>query len=100
MIRLMVGRGPYMRQVRIPLWAIALMGGATVLLSFLLIAFLASLAVIIIPVCLIGAALAHWFGAPRNASREPFFTRSRPADPNVIEGEYRVLSEKGPGNRG
>jgi len=93
MIRLMVGNGSSMRQVKIPFWGLVLTGGAVVLVSLLLLAFLASLAVLIIPACLIGAGAAHWFarrGAPRG---EPISTR-RPADPNIIEGEYRVLDEK------
>jgi hypothetical protein len=94
MIRLMVGRGPSMRQVRVPFWALALTGTAMVLVAFLLLAFLASLAAIIIPVCLIGAGAAHWFGRSDKSSREPIFTPRRSADPNIIEGEYRVLDEK------
>jgi hypothetical protein len=94
MIRLTVGRGPSMRQVKIPFWALALTGTATVLVAFLLLAFLASLAAIVIPICLIGAGAAHWFGRSGNSSREPIFTQRRPADPNIIEGEYRVLDKK------
>ncbi|SDR50912.1 hypothetical protein SAMN05444161_4941 [Rhizobiales bacterium GAS191] len=94
MIRLTVGRGPFMRQVKIPFWALALSGTAVVLLGLLLLAFLASLAAIIIPVCLIGAGAAHWFGKSGNSAREPIFTPRRAADPNIIEGEYRVLDEK------
>jgi hypothetical protein len=94
MIRLVVGRGRYVRQMRIPLWALAMAGGAVVLLSFLLLAFLASLAIFIIPACLIGAGAARWLARPAAGSREPIFTRNRPSDPNVIEGEYRVLDER------
>jgi hypothetical protein len=94
MIRLVVGRGPYVRQVKIPFWAVALAGAATVLLGFLLLAFLASLAAVLIPVGLIAAAAAHWFGRSGNGSREPIFTRHRRSDPNVIEGEYRVLDKE------
>jgi hypothetical protein len=93
MIRLVVGRGQQVRQVKIPFWAIALTGGAVVLLSFLVLAFLASLAIVVIPACLIGAGAAHWLRRSGGASREPIFTRRRGADPNIIEGEYRVLDE-------
>ena len=93
MIHLMVGRGGSMRQVRVPFWAFALAGGGVVLLGALLLAFVASLAVIAIPACLIGAGAAHWFGRAGRSSGEPIFTRNRRADPNVIEGEYRVLDE-------
>ncbi|MFI5013393.1 MAG: hypothetical protein ACHQAY_13710 [Hyphomicrobiales bacterium] len=94
MIRLVVGQGSYVRQVKIPFWGLALIGGTAVLLGLLLLTLLASLAAIIIPVALLGAAAAHWFGKPRNPSHEPIFTRDRPYDPNIIEGEYRVLDEK------
>jgi hypothetical protein len=94
MIRLVIGQGRYNRQVRIPFWALALMGGAVVLAGFLLLAFLASLALVIIPVCLIGAGAAHWFGKSDPSAHEPIFTRRRPADPSIIEGEYRVLDKE------
>jgi hypothetical protein len=93
MIRLVVGRGAYVRQMKLPFWALAMAGATVVLLGFLLLAFLASLAMIVIPACLIGAGAAHWLKRSGKASREPIFTRHRPSDPNVIEGEYRVLDE-------
>jgi hypothetical protein len=94
MIRVVVGRGRYARQVKVPFWAFALAGGALVLVGFLLLAFIASLAIFTIPACLIGAGAAHWLGRSGNSTREPIFTRNRPSDPNVIEGEYRVLNER------
>ncbi|MBV9113756.1 MAG: hypothetical protein JOY67_13135 [Hyphomicrobiales bacterium] len=95
MIRVVVGHGRFMRQMRVPFWALALVGGAVALLGFLLLAFVASLAIFIIPACLIGAGAAHWLGRSGNSAREPIFTRNRwPPDPNVIEGEYRVLDER------
>jgi hypothetical protein len=93
MIQLVVGRGRYMRQMKVPFWALALAGGAVMLFGFLLLAFLASLALLIIPACLIGAGAAHWLARPGNSPREPIFVRDRPTDPNIIEGEYRVLDE-------
>ena len=95
MIRVVVGSGRFVRQMRVPFWALALAGGAVILLGFLLLAFIASLAIFIIPACLIGAGAAHWLGRTGTSSREPIFTRNRrPYDPNVIEGEYRVLDER------
>jgi len=95
MIRVVVGRGRYSRQVRVPFWAFALAGAAVVLASLLVLAFIASLAIFIIPACLIGAGAAHWLGRSSKSAREPIFTRNRhPYDPNVIEGEYRVLDER------
>jgi hypothetical protein len=93
MIRIVVGQGRFVRQVKIPLWALALLGGAAILVSFLLLTFLASLALIVIPACLIGAGAARWFGNSGNGAREPVFTR-RPADANIIEGEYRVIDKE------
>ena len=60
MIRVVVGRGRYLRQVKMPFWAFALAGAAVVLIGFLLLTFLASLAIFVIPACLIGAGAAHW----------------------------------------
>jgi hypothetical protein len=94
MIRVVVGRGRYARQVKVPFWAFALMSGALVVAGFVMLAFLAGLALFVIPACLIGAAAAHWLGRSGSPTREPIFTRNRPHDPNVIEGEYRVLDER------
>jgi Flp pilus assembly protein TadB len=94
MVRVVVGRGRYTRQVKVPFWAFALAGGAVVLTGFLMLAFIASLVIFVIPACLIGAGAAHWLRRQANAKREPIFTRNRPNDPNVIEGEYRVHDER------
>jgi hypothetical protein len=93
MIRLVVGRGRYVRQMKVPFWMIAAAGGALLLLGFLLMAFLASLALLAIPAILIGAGAAHFLGRGRPSFHEE---RSFPRDqdPNVIEGEYRVLDER------
>ena len=93
MIHLVVGQGRYMHQVRIPFWTVALLGGAAVLVSFLLLTFLASIALFAIPACLVGAAAARWFGGAGNGAREPIFTRNRRPESNIIEGEYRVIRE-------
>jgi hypothetical protein len=94
MVRVVVGRGRYMRQMRVPFWAFALAGAGVVAAGFLMLAFLASLAIFILPACLIGAGAAQWLGRSGSSTREPIFTRNRPHDPNVIEGEYRVLDER------
>ena len=97
MIHVMIGHGRYARQVRIPVFMLALMGAATVLTAFLVITLLASLALFAIPAIVIGAAAARLLGhAGRNAdgAYEPIFTRNRHSDPNIIEGEYRVIGEK------
>ena len=71
------------------------MGGAAVLVSLLLLTFLASLALFAIPAIVIGAFAARWFGPSRgNGAREPIFTRNRQPRTGVIEGEYRVLGER------
>jgi hypothetical protein len=93
MIRVVVGRGRYSRQVKVPFWAFALAGTAVVLTGFVLLTFIASLVIFVIPACLIGAGAAHWLRSG-NPKREPIFTRNRPTDSNVIEGEYRVLDER------
>jgi hypothetical protein len=94
MIHLVIGRGRYARQVKVPFFMLALMGGAAVIVAFLILTLIASLALFAIPAIVIGAAAARWFGPWRKGSREPIFTRNRPADANVIEGEYRVLGER------
>jgi hypothetical protein len=93
MIHLVVGRGRYVRQMKVPFWMVAAAGGAFLLLGFLLFAVLASLALLAIPAILIGAVAAHFLGGARPAFRdERAFARDR--DPNIIEGEYRVLDER------
>jgi hypothetical protein len=96
MIHLVVGQGPYMRQVRVPIWMLAILGGTAILVSFVLLTFLASLALLAIPACLIGAAAARWLNGSRGARREPIFTRDRRSRSDIIEGEYRVLGEREP----
>jgi hypothetical protein len=96
MIHVMIGQGRYARQVRVPLFMLALMGAATVLAAFLVITFLASLALFAIPAIVIGAAAARWFAPARESAHEPIFTRNRQPRSNVIEGEYRVLGERDP----
>jgi hypothetical protein len=94
MIRLVVGHGRYARQVSVPGWMLALMGAGAMLAFVLLLTFPAGLALLAIPACLIGAAAARWLGQPRGGAREPIFTRHRSADAKVIDGEYRVLTER------
>lgn len=89
MIHLVVGRGRYVRQMRVPFWMVAAAGGALLLLGFLLIAFLASLALFVIPACLIGAGAAHFLRGGASQYRDRPLPRDH--DANVIEGEYRVL---------
>ncbi len=96
MIHLVIGQGRYARQVKLPFWTLAFLGGAAILVSFLLLTFLASIALLAIPACLIGAVAARWFGGAGHASREPIFTRNRQPQSNIIEGEYRVLREGDP----
>ncbi len=96
MIHLVIGNGRHARQVKVPFFMLALMGGAALLFAFLFITFVASLALFAIPAIVIGTLAARWFGQPRGAGREPVFTRHRRSEPNVIEGEYRVLDAKEP----
>ena len=96
MIHVMIGHGRYARQVRIPVFMLALMGAATVLTAFLVITLLASLALFAIPAIVIGAAAARWFAPAREGVHEPIFTRNRQTRSNVIEGEYRVIGEREP----
>jgi hypothetical protein len=97
MMHFVVGQGRYVRQVKVPFWALMLIGAGAALFAFLLLAFLASFALFAIPAIVIGAAAARLLGhAGRNAdgAYEPIFTRNRHSDPNIIEGEYRVIGEK------
>jgi hypothetical protein len=96
MIHLVIGQGRYARQVKVPIFMLALMGGAVAIVAFLILTFIASLALFVIPAVVVGAAAARWFGPLREGSREPIFTRNRPSQSNVIEGEYRVLGEGEP----
>jgi hypothetical protein len=93
MIHLVIGQGRYVRQVKVPFWTLALVGGAAALAVFLLLTFLASIALFAIPAVLIGAVAARLLGGRSNSSREPIFTHNRRPDSNVIDGEYRVLRE-------
>jgi hypothetical protein len=92
MIHLVVGQGRFSRQMRLPFWSILAIGGAAAVAVVLALAFLASLALIVVPACLIGAVAAQLFGRS-GRGREPVFTRFRDSDPNVIEGEYRVIDD-------
>ena len=83
MMHFVVGQGRYVRQVKVPFWALMLIGAGAALFA--------------IPAIVIGAAAARLLGhAGRNAdgAYEPIFTRNRHSDPNIIEGEYRVIGEK------
>ncbi|MCC5977668.1 MAG: hypothetical protein JJU21_06385 [Salinarimonas sp.] len=73
------------RVVTVPRWAIVLGVLAALLVGFLVLILAASVALVVIPLALIAAAVAAWFGRGR---------RPRPqaeSDPDIIDAEYRVI---------
>lgn len=93
MIHLVVGQGRYARAVKLPFWAVALGGATFVAIVVLLVTLIAGAALVVVPALLVGAAVARLLSGRPNSAAEPIFTRNRRADPNIIEGEYRVLDD-------
>ncbi len=77
------------RVVTIPRWAIGLAAVAMVLLGILVLTLAAGIALVAIPVALIAAGIAAFLGRGKRVPRA-----QRPADPNIIDAEFRVIERR------
>ncbi len=73
------------RVVTVPRWAIVLGVLAALLVGFLVLILAAGVALVVIPLALIAAAVAAWFGRGRRVQKP------RDADPDIIDAEYRIV---------
>ena len=80
------------RTIRIPSWALALMGVFGALLGFAILMLGAGLLLVIVPVIVIGGLIARWRLNKR--MRQAYEQSRRDGEPQVIEGEFKVLNER------
>jgi membrane protein implicated in regulation of membrane protease activity len=73
------------RVVTVPRWAIALGVLAALLVGFLVLILAAGVALVVIPLALIAAAIAAWFGRGRRVKPQ------RERDPDIVDAEFRVI---------
>ncbi len=73
------------RVVTVPRWAIILGVLAALLVGFLVLILAAGVALVVIPLALIAAAVAAWFGRGRRA------TPQRESDPDIVDADFRVI---------
>jgi hypothetical protein len=72
------------RVVTVPRWAIVLGVLAALLVGFLVLILAAGVALVVIPLALIAAAVAAWFGRGRRVPpKQP--------DSDIIDAEYRII---------
>ena len=96
MIRFLISDGSGTRAGTLPRWPLVFGIALTAAFGFVLVAVGIGLALLLAPVVLIGGLIARWrfrkfVETMRARSAEPF---QRPGqDPDVIEGEYRVVDE-------
>jgi hypothetical protein len=83
------------RVVTVPRWAIVLGVLAALLVGFLVLILAAGVALVVLPLALIAAAVAAWFGRGRRVGPQ------REHDPDIIDAEFRVIDrdERARGNR-
>lgn len=73
------------RVVTVPRWAIVLGVLAALLVGFLVLILAAGVALVVIPLALIAAAIAAWFGRGRRVPPQ------REGDTDIIDAEFRVI---------
>lgn len=73
------------RVVTVPRWAIVLGVLAALLVGFLVLILAAGVALVVIPLALIAAAVAAWFGRGRRVPPQ------REGDTDIIDAEFRVI---------
>lgn len=71
--------------VTVPRWAIVLGVLAALLVGFLVLILAAGVALVVIPLALIAAAVAAWFGRGRRVPPQ------REGDTDIIDAEFRVI---------
>lgn len=76
------------RVVTVPRWAIVLGVLAALLVGFLVLILAAGVALVVIPLALIAAAVAAWFGRGRRVPPQ------REGDPDIIDAEFRVIDRE------
>lgn len=80
------------RTIRIPSWALALIGVFGAVLGFAILMLGAGLLLVVVPVIIIGGLIARW--RLNKQMREAYEQSRRDGEPQVIDGEFKVLSER------